>query len=148
VDETSIREYIVRTFPDVGVVEGTGGTFFFTDPERKFPFATLVTSDEYDQASHLGRPGVFRLNIGVSKQTFGALFSTPASGEEEGYDYTALDRIMPHPVYGKMYWVSVLNPSEKTFEMVRSLLVEAYETGMRKRAKAGEPNVTPERQGT
>ena len=32
-----------------------------------------------------------------------------------GHDFTALDRIMPHPVYGKMYWVCVLNPSDETF---------------------------------
>jgi Family of unknown function (DUF6194) len=150
VDEASIRGYIVQTFPDISVVDGTGGAFFFTDPERKFPFATLVTSDEYDQASDLGRPGVFRLNIGVSKQTFGTLFGAPppASGGEGGYDYTALDRIMPHPVYGKMYWVCVLNPSAETFETVRGLLAEAYEAGMRQRAKRAETNAASDRRGT
>ena len=138
-DEASIREYIVRNFPEISVVDGTGGGFFFTDPERKFPFATLVTSDEYDRASDLSRPGVFRLNIGVSKRTFGAMFgAAPASGGEGGYDYTALDRIMPHPVYGKMYWVCVLNPGAETFETVRKLLAEAYETGRRQRARRAE----------
>jgi hypothetical protein len=137
-DEASIRGYIVQTFPDISVVDGTGGTFFFTDPEQKFPFATLATNDEYDQASDLNRPGVFRLNVGVSKQTFGTLFGQPpASGG--GYDHTALERIMPHPVYGKMYWVCVLNPSAETFETVRGLLAEAYEAGMRQRAKRANP---------
>lgn len=119
----------MQAFPDVGVAEGTGGTFFFTDPERKFPFATLVTSDEYDRVSDLDRPGVFRLNVGVSKQTFAALFGAPPEG---GYDYTALDRLMPHPVYGKMHWVCVLNPGAETFATVRGLLAEAYAAGTRR----------------
>ena len=134
-DEASIRGYIVQTFPDISVVDGTGGAFFFTDPERKLPFATLVTSDEYDRASDLGRPGVFRLNVGVSKQTFAALFGAPPPGGEGGYDYTALDRILPHPVYGKMYWVCVLNPSETTFQAVRPLLAEAYELAVARSAR-------------
>jgi hypothetical protein len=148
VDEAAIRAYIVQTFPDISVVEGTGGAFFFTDPERKLPFATLVTSDEYDRASDLGRPGVFRLNVGVSKQTFAALFGAPPPGGEGGYDYTALDRIMPHPVYGKMYWVCVLNPSAGTFETVRGLLAEAYKAGLRQRARRAGPNAAPDRRGT
>jgi hypothetical protein len=45
-------------------------SFFFYGPEHKFPFATLVTNDAYDQASNLSRPSVFRLNIGISKQTY------------------------------------------------------------------------------
>jgi hypothetical protein len=137
VDEASIRGYIVRTFPNISVVDGTGCTFFFTEPAQKFPFATLMTNDEDDQASNLARTGVFRLNIGISKQTFGTLFSnSPVSGESE-YDYTALDRIMPHPVYGRMYWVCVLNPSAETFERVRELLAEAYEAGTRQRTRRG-----------
>ncbi len=34
---------------------------------------------------------------------------------------------MPHPVYGRMYWVCVLNPSKATFaKEVQGLLAEAY----------------------
>lgn len=99
-------------------------TFFFHGADNKFPFATIVTKDnEFDNASKLDRPGVFRLNVGVGKETFRALF-----GEEqqaENIDFTALDRLMPHPMYAKMYWVSVINPSAKTFEAVKPLLVEA-----------------------
>ena len=51
---------------------------------------------------------------------------------------------MPHPVYGKMYWVCVLNPSAETFKTVRDLLAEAYEAGMRKRAKHAEPGAVPD----
>ena len=69
-------------------------------------------------------------------------------GGEGGYDYTALDRIMPHPVYGKMYWICVLNPSAKTFETVRGLLAEAFEAGLRQRARRAGPDVAPDRRGT
>jgi hypothetical protein len=83
------------------------------------------------------------LNVGVSKQSFATLFGTPsASGEGGGYDYTALDHILPHPVYGKMYLVCVLNASPGTFETVRGLLAEAYEAGMRQRARHAEPGTT------
>jgi hypothetical protein len=142
-DATAIRQHIAQTFAGVDVIDGSGGTFFFYDPDHKFPFATLTTSDEYDQASNLSRPDVFRLNIGVSKKTFQSLFGTgptssDAAGTKGGNDFTALDRIMPHPVYGKMYWVCVLNPSEATFRKVQELLAEAYGMAVRKRARTGQ----------
>jgi hypothetical protein len=141
-DEASITQYIIDTFEDVDLVVASGDTFFFYDAERMFPFATLVTSDINDQFSDLNRPSVFRLNIGVSKQTYRALFdpqtSAPGVGDvgDSGHDFTALDQLMPHPVYGSMYWVCVLNPGAATFEAVRPLLAEAYDLAVRKRAKA------------
>lgn len=139
-DETLIREYLVTSFPDIGITDASGDSYFFTDPEKMHPFATLVTSDAHDQVSSLNRPGVYRLNIGVSKQTFGNLFG-PDRVDTGGaaFDFTALDRIMPHPVYGKMYWVCVLNPSAETFETVKRLLAEAYEAGVRKRPQHANP---------
>jgi hypothetical protein len=139
-DESSIRQYITDTFAGVDVVDASGGSFFFYNPDRtvapdhRFPFATLVTSDEYDQFSDLNRRSVFRLNIGVSKQTYASLFGPepPGATTEGGHDFNALDRIMPHPVYGKMYWVCVLNPGEATFQAVRPLLAEAYDSAVRK----------------
>ncbi len=138
-DEAAITTYITGTFAGVDVVVASGNSFFFHDPgkglpkDRRFPFATLVTNDAYDRFSDLNRPGVFRLNVGVGKQTFRSLF-----GSAEGHDFTALDRIMPHPVYGKMYWVCVLSPSATTFEAVKPLLAEAYERAARRHAKPAE----------
>ena len=137
-DQAAITTYITETFTGVDVV-ASGNSFFFHDPGRglpkdhRFPFATLVASDAYDPFSDLNRPGVFRLNVGVGKQTFQSLF-----GSVEGHDFTALDRIMPHPVYGKMYWVCVLSPSATTFEAVKPLLAEAYERAARRHAKPAE----------
>src|SRR5260370_32092903 len=135
-DQCALVQYVSETFSGVDVVIGTeglaeGDTFFIYDPDRnlddkqRFPFATIVTKDygDSDAASNLNRPGVFRLNIGVSWDTFRALFG----GGETQYDFTVLDQLLPHPVYAAQSWVSVLNPSDATFERVRPLLAEAYE---------------------
>lgn len=130
-DEAAIIQYITDIFDGVETVTANGDTFFFYDPAHMLPFATLVTSDFNDTFSDLNRPSVFRLNIGVGRETYRSLFGSPprsnaGDADNTDYDFTALDRIMPHPVYGKMYWVCVLNPSEATFRAVQPLLAEAY----------------------
>jgi hypothetical protein len=144
-DQASITHFVETTFSGVDVVVASaengapeiawGDTFFIYDPNRdleetrRFPFATIVTKDygDFDNASNLDRPGVFRLNIGVSKETFANLF-----GAERDYDFTALDVLMPHPVYGPNHFVCVLNPRDSTFDAVRPLLKEAYEIAVRR----------------
>ena len=124
-DEAAISAYIVNTFAGVEVATVDGTSFFFTDPEHKFPFATMVTNNAYDDGSDLDRPGVYRLNIGVGKATFQRIFG--ADGADGRYDLTALDTLMPHPDYGRMYWVCMLNPSAERFAAeVQPLLAEAY----------------------
>lgn len=137
-DEAAITQYILDTFPDVHPVSAWGDTFFYYNPDRTQPdtvyFATLKTQDdEYDRASNLNRPSVFRLNIGIGRETYRTLFGEqPARPGADGFldtghDYAALDQIMPHPVYGRQHWVCVLNPGPETFEAVRPLLAEAYD---------------------
>jgi hypothetical protein len=131
-NEAEITQYLSDTFDDLQMQVVDGNTFYFYGTERNFPFATLVTSDDgYDNFSNLNRPSVFRLNMGVSKDTFLALFGTKMSRNEgDGeppYDFTAFDQLFPHPVYGRMYWVSIVNPSITTFDtVVKPLLKEAY----------------------
>lgn len=141
-DQEAIIQYITDTLDGTSLLRptdgpGAGDTFIYYDPERnldparRMPFATIVTKDygEFDNSSRLDRPGVFRLNIGVSRDTFRALFGY-APGEEspasEDYDFAALDTVMPHPVYAPQSWVCVLNPSPETFERVKPLLADAY----------------------
>jgi hypothetical protein len=127
-----ITEYITTTLDGVDVVSAMGATFISLDPVRHFPsIATIVTTDEHDPAaeSDLARPGVYRLNIGLGKATFRRLFPARAKAEVGAKpDYTALDRLMPHPVYARQNWVCILNPSEDSFEtLVKPLLAEAVE---------------------
>lgn len=143
-NEDAITQYITGTFEGVEVVAASGNSFFFYDPgstlppDHRFPLATLVTSDEYDQFSNLNRAGVFRLNIGVSRETYRSLFGTPDPGNEpHSTDFTALDQIMPHPVYGQMHWICVLNPSADTFEKVKTLLAEAHARAVKKHPGVG-----------
>ena len=109
-----------------------------------FPFATLVTNNANDDFSDLDRPNVFRLNIGISKQSYLALFGVPISraqahGSEPAYDFTVLDQLLPHPVYGRMYWACVLNPGKATFEtQVKPLLDEAYQMTVSKQKNRRE----------
>jgi len=66
---------------------------------------------------------VYRLNLGVSKPAFAALLGESAAA---GHDFTAIDQIMPHPIYGAMHWICVLSPSDETFGKLKLLLAEAY----------------------
>ena len=126
-DHDAVVHYITGTFPDVDIVTAMGATFFSLDPEKHWPnFATIVTTDEHDMGSPSNlssRPGVYRLNIGVSRQTFDRLV-----GGMSDPDYAALGRLLPHPVYAEQHWVSILNPGSDTFEtVVKPLLREAHD---------------------
>ena len=131
-NEPSVVDYITKTFAEVETTTGFGYTMFFHKSDRKLPFATLISSDyDYDRISNLNRPGVFRLNIGIGKQTFQSLFGT-AKVDVNSYDFTALDAIMPHPHYAQQHFICVLSPGEATFDRVRSLLAEAYDLAVRR----------------
>jgi hypothetical protein len=126
-DSDTVVRYITETFPSVDVVTAMGATFFSLDPEKHWPnFATIVTTDEHDMGSPSNlsvRPGVYRLNIGVSRETFDRLV-----GRTSAPDYAALDRLLPHPVYAQQHWVSILNPGAETFQtVVKPLLTEAHD---------------------
>jgi hypothetical protein len=132
VNESSVVDYITKALPGVETTTAFGYTFFFYRSERKLPFATLISSDQdYDRISNLDRQGVFRLNIGISKQTFQSLFGT-AKVDTDSYDFTFLDVIMPHPEYAQQHFICVLSPSEATFERVRLLLAEAHAIAVRR----------------
>lgn len=132
VEFEALRRHLVDSFPGTDGMEANGDLFCVHDPdrdlpdERRMPWATLVTSDAYDSASNLDRPGVFRLNLGLPKAEFRKLF--PVAGE---HDLTALDIVMPHPVYGSQYWVCVLNP-DTTWPVVRGLTEQAHALAVRK----------------
>ena len=134
-NESSVADYLTQTFPGVETTTNFGYTFFFYGSDRMLPFATIASSDnEYERISNLDRPGVYRLNIGVSRETFQSLFGTEKV-DLSRYDFTALDVIMPHPDYAPQHFICVLSPSDATFERIRPLLAEAYEIAVRRDAR-------------
>lgn len=119
---------VARNWGECGLFYNPGGVlpkgvYFLTFKEKDGP---------NDAASNVNRPGVFRLNLGISKATFVRLFGhipeRPAAGGvvRTGHDFQALDCIMPHPVYGWMAWIGVLNPGPETFEAMTPLFDEGY----------------------
>jgi Family of unknown function (DUF6194) len=124
-DPAAITRSILQRYPETVVAEALGATFFSLD-NRNWPnYATIVTTDEHDEGapSDLNRPGAFRLNIGVGRETFERLV-----GSIESPDYAAYDQFFPHPVYAKQLWISILNPSDATFrDACLPLIAEAHD---------------------
>jgi hypothetical protein len=122
----------------VNVVEAWGETSFFYNPGHRLArgtyFATIKDRDGTgDKGSHLNRMGVWRLNLGVGAGTFADLFGArparPAKGQMIAgpWNFTELDTLTPHPVYGWMGWVAILNPSEGSWDRCRPLIADARE---------------------
>lgn len=149
-DQEAIIRYIRGTFDGVDLLQpgpgsepaiAIGDSFFSYDPhgdlpgEKKFSFATIVIKDygDFDSLSKLDREGVYRLNIGVSRKTYESLFGKPPGPVADGdYDFAAIDQLFPHPVYSTQAWVSIVNPTEQTFETIKPLIEEAYELAVRR----------------
>jgi hypothetical protein len=140
-DPETITRMIKERYHEIDVIEALNATFFSLDPEKHWPnFATIVTTDEHDEGapSRLSRPGTLRLNIGVGRETFEQLVGSIAEP-----DYAAFDRILPHPVYAKQRWISILNPSDETFRnVVLPLLDEADDRVAAQRARHGREPAT------
>ena len=131
-DESFITNYITGTFEHVETTVNLGYTFFFFRDDHMHAFATIASNrNEYEQISKLDRPGVYRLNIGVSRETFRSLFGDKKINVND-YDFTVLDRFLPHPDYSSQFFLCVLSPSEATFERIRPMLAEAYELTMKR----------------
>ena len=61
-------------------------------------------------------------------EMFGPVPTRPAAGETivGPWDFTVVDKLMPHPVYAWMAWVIVLSPGRQTFENLKPLIEESY----------------------
>ena len=71
------------------------------------------------------------MNIAVSSAEFARLFGFPPRQIAENrpsdpVDFAAVDRLVPHPVYGALGWVAVVNPGEATEAEVIRLLEAAH----------------------
>ena len=132
IEESFITNYITSTFENVKTTLNLGYTFFIYRDDDMLPFATIAsTGNAYEKISNLDRPGVYRLNIGVSRETFQSLFGKNKV-DISAYDFTALDTIMPHPDYSAQSFICVLSPSKATFERIKALLAESYDIAVKK----------------
>lgn len=133
-----ILDYCLSSLDGTVLVESWGEKGIFYNPGQMLKRGVYVLTVKEkdganDKASHLNREDTFRVNLGVRKTTFQTLFGKvpvrPAAGGvvDMDYDFTAFDKIIPHPVYAWMGWISILNPSDNTFEQLKPLIQEAYE---------------------
>ncbi|MGD9740136.1 MAG: DUF6194 family protein [Bauldia sp.] len=136
-----IIAFIEGTYDNIRTDHVGPDAFIFIGDETHFPFATIVTDDRHDPYSRLDAPDRFRLSVGVAKATFQRLFGDrkivlpDGDTNESGFDFTASDKLMPHPVYGMMWWICVVNPSPETFAGMRPLLDEAAAKATAREAK-------------
>jgi hypothetical protein len=120
-------------FPEIS----WGDHFFYYAPDGRIPqnvqpYATIVTKDyPGDEQSDLDPAGRWRLNIHVGHARF-----TELTGESPrdfaARDFSATDVIMPHPVYGSLGWIAVVNPGDRTTATVAELLRSAHEDERRR----------------
>jgi Family of unknown function (DUF6194) len=151
-----VAGYVTSTYRDVVAGVNWGERALFYNPGQVLAKGIyLLTFKErdgaHDSASRINRGGVYRLNLGITKATFvqlfGAIPARPAAGGvvATGHDFAALDTLTPHPVYGWMAWVAVLNPSPPTFERLKPLIAEGYDAAVekfRKRARRSRAEPT------
>ena len=134
----NIREWILAEFDHVVPKPSWGETSFFVNPANKLPsgtyFATIKENDVgNDNASNLNRDGVFRLSFGPGNEAFCAKFDTPTARPPKGgqiagdWNFKELDVLTPHPIYGWMSWMAILNPTAISFKECQPLLSQAYE---------------------
>lgn len=134
----ALIQRITREFQDLVPKATWGETSLFYNPGNALKngvyFATIKEHDgENDKASQLDREGVFRLSFGVPPATYEQLFGPRPPRPDKGgvvptgHDFTALNELMPHPVYAWMGWVQVLTPTARTMRGLTPLLTEAYD---------------------
>ncbi|WP_035749067.1 DUF6194 family protein [Arthrobacter sp. 35W] len=109
-----------------------GDSFFYYAPDGQMPanvqpYATIVTKNYPDDTtSGLDPDGRWRLNIHVDPATFLQLTGDAPRTIHQMWNYAAADVVMPHPVYGPLGWIAVVNPADATIETVRGLLRTAH----------------------
>ncbi|MFH9552787.1 DUF6194 family protein [Streptomyces sp. NPDC017435] len=122
-----------------------GDAFFYYAPDGRIrenvqPYGTIVTKNYPDDAAcDLDPPGRWRVNVHVDRAMFQELTGEEPRSISRPRDHAAADRVIPHPVYGALGWISVVNPGERTKETVVQLLRSAHEAARARFARRNEP---------
>jgi len=109
-----------------------GDVFFYYAPDGQLPktqpFATIVTKDYPDEpGSGLDRADAFRLNIFAGAAEFRSVTGRePREQTPPDIDPSTPDVFIPHPVYGHLAWLAVVNPAENTSSKALELLDSAH----------------------
>ncbi|KUP04524.1 hypothetical protein Q73_15475 [Bacillus coahuilensis m2-6] len=141
-----IIQYVLQSYEGTVRHPNWGELGIFYNPEDKLTKGVYILTIKLkdgpnDQASNLNSDGVYRLNVAIEKDTFvkkfGSIPKRPLAGQtiEMDVNFAATDEIIPHPVYGWMSWISVINPSEQTFEQLKALIDEGYHLAVTKYKK-------------
>ncbi len=129
-----INELIQRIklkYPLLSENTNWGERGLFYNPQNQFSKGAYVLTfkekdGENDSSSQLNSGNKYRLNLKISKAKFISLFKVvpkrPLAGEviEGAYHFSELDEVMPHPIYGWMTWICVVNPTLKTIESMET----------------------------
>ncbi len=122
-NQAEIEEFVAE-MENVQREENYGYVFFFVGDDHRLSFVTIANSDnEWDSVSNLSREGVFRVNIGISKETFKSLI---VKSDDQLIDYSALNTFLPHPEYAQQNFICILNPSGENVQTTKKLITEAY----------------------
>jgi Family of unknown function (DUF6194) len=135
-DQDEMQQLMRDAYPDAVVATIDSAAFFSLDETHWPNFATIVWTDEHDMGtpSNLAREGVYRVNVGVDRETYQRLV-----GSIDEPDYAAFDRFVPHPVYAKQRWISIVNPSHETVrETLMPLIAEGHDRLAAARVRKGK----------
>ncbi|MET7736148.1 DUF6194 family protein [Streptomyces sp. NPDC005402] len=111
-----------------------GDAFFYCAPDGRVPpgaqpYGTVVTKNYPDDtASDLDPPDRWRVNVQVGRRALPELLG-------QRHDPATADVLLPHPVYGALGWICVVNPAERTTGTVLRLLREAHEAARARAAR-------------
>lgn len=133
-----IDQYLLNHYDDLMQIDAWGEKSYFYNPHQQKTrgayFCTIKEKDgDNDKASHLARNNVYRLNLCITRAFFLEQFKVIPQRPSKGgvisgpYDFTELNTLMPHPVYGWMCWVAISNPDKTTFSKIKVLINESYQ---------------------
>ena len=124
-DPDVIVNHCLERLDGTVAVESWGERGIFYNPDGRLKRGVYVLTikekdGDNDCSSQLDRQGVWRVNIGVRKSTFaitGILIKAL---------WISCPKWFSSLLYIGMGWICVLNPTERTFDVLRPLIDEAY----------------------
>lgn len=138
-----ILQYCLENLPETVFHSCYGEKCIFYNPENKLKHGIYVLTikekdGNNDKSSNLNREGIYRINFGIKKNTFINQFefipARPLKGNtvDMQYDFSTLNKLIPHPVYSYMAWVCILNPDKNSFNNIKKFINESYECAKEK----------------